>query len=79
MSDFSKMSIEELEQHVYDLCAEEAELRAEKREAQAALGEKQEAAALKARIDGMEDAEKAALAQALEAEGVASDEEFGEL
>ena len=73
------MSADEIEAEINKLTAQKAELRAKQRLLQAALSKQlaQEAAAQLAK--NLSDAQKAALAQVLNSQGIESAEEFGEM
>lgn len=78
MADYAKMSVEQLEREIEKLMAKRAEIKAEMQAVNAVLDEKRAKEAAQAQVEAMSDAEKAALAQALGAEGIPSAEAVGE-
>lgn len=77
ISNISKMSLEELEKYNQKLNAERDGIIAEQRQAMVKINKlKAEEAAAK-KVANMSKTEKQAMAQAIEAEGIESAEEFG--
>lgn len=77
--DYDEMTVAELEALNVQLMAEKATVRLEQRKLAAALDEKRAQQAAAERVEKMDPTERAALAQALSATGVASEEAFGEV
>lgn len=75
--DLSNLSIAELEAMLTDLHTERKALAARKREVARVLDAKLIEQAAHEKLAAMSDTERAALRQALDAEGIASDEAFG--
>lgn len=74
MADLTKLNDAELEAHINDLVAQQRDLKAQKMAAQQEFARRN----ARARVGSMNDAERAALAQALQAQGIGSGEAFGQ-
>lgn len=78
-NDYEAMSIEELEAAISELTLQQRELKVEKLALQAVLSRKQDEAEAARKASAMSPGEKAALLQLLQADGITTSEEFGEI
>lgn len=76
---YEDLTIEQLEAGIASLTLQQRELRQEKLAMQGVLDRKQQAAVAARKASTMTPVEKAALLQVLQAEGINTTEEFGEI
>lgn len=79
MSDLSKVSLDDLESYERELAESRARVAAEHKRVRAELDKRYALEAAKAKIAMMGDAELDTLKQAIQAQGIASDEAFGKI
>lgn len=75
--DLEEMTVEELEQHIQQLDERKQEIRQAQRTAHEVLDRKNAAVVAQAKLETMSDPEKQALVQAIQAEGIPSQEAVG--
>lgn len=76
---YENLSVKELEAKISDITAQQAALKQEKLAIHAVLDRKAAAAAAQAKLERMSDAEKVAMAQTLQAQGINGAEAFGKI
>lgn len=77
MANYEKMSVEQLEAVLTELEGQHVQIKAEKRAAGGVLGRKMIEAEAARKVAAMSDAERQALAQAIGAQAIASEEGVG--
>ncbi len=78
-NEYEEFTIEELEAAISAITLEQSRLKQQKLALHAVLDRKMQAAEAARKLATMSDSEKAALRQVLEAEAIATAEEFGEI